>query len=291
MQNLILFLTKFSHWILFIVLELVSGVMLFSYNSYQGSVWISTANSVAGQVYEWQSEVDKFFSLVELNRILTRRNVELELALRKVHDQSSAAPAEVVGDSLEMRPLLTDSVLDATMLLQAQVVKQTLNAANNLITINKGEADGVTTDMGVVSGTGVVGVVYMTGKHYAVVLPILNARSRISCAVRNKHYFGFLSWTGGDERYAYVEGIPRHAQFELGEWIETNGYSAIFPPGITVGRIVSIGNSADGLSYRLRVKLTTDFSCLRDVSIITDENIAERLQILSAARDSMALAN
>ena len=38
MQNLWQFLARHFHWLLFLLLEVVSGVMLFSYNSYQGSV-------------------------------------------------------------------------------------------------------------------------------------------------------------------------------------------------------------------------------------------------------------
>ena len=70
--------------------------------------------------------------------------------------------------------------------------------------------------------------------------------------------------------------------------METNGYSSIFPRGITVGKVVAIYNSADGLSYRLKVHLSTDFACLRDVCVLNDTTIAERVQLLNSARDSMA---
>ena len=63
MQNLIAFLTKNFHWLVFLFLESICVVLLFRYNSYQGSVWISSANAVAGKVYEWQSSVEQFFRL------------------------------------------------------------------------------------------------------------------------------------------------------------------------------------------------------------------------------------
>ena len=44
MRNLLDFLKMYHHWLLFIFLEVVSGVLLFKYNSYQGSVWLSSAN-------------------------------------------------------------------------------------------------------------------------------------------------------------------------------------------------------------------------------------------------------
>jgi rod shape-determining protein MreC len=45
------------------------------------------------------------------------------------------------------------------------VVSNTIDRHNNLITIDKGTADGVRQDMGVACGNGVVGVVYMAGSH------------------------------------------------------------------------------------------------------------------------------
>ena len=65
MHNLLAFLTKYYHWLIFLFLEVVSGVMLFKYNSYQGSAWISSANAVVGKIYEWQSGIEHFFSLSE----------------------------------------------------------------------------------------------------------------------------------------------------------------------------------------------------------------------------------
>lgn len=52
MRNLIDFITRYNHWFVFVILEVVSIVLLFKFNSYQGSVWFSSANVVAGKVYE-----------------------------------------------------------------------------------------------------------------------------------------------------------------------------------------------------------------------------------------------
>ena len=143
--------------------------------------------------------------------------------------------------------------------------------------------------MGVACGNGIVGVVYMASEHYAIVLPVLNTRSRISCAIRNRGYFGYLQWDGKDPAVAYVEDIPRHAKFKRGEWIETSGYSAIFPHGVLVGKIVEVYNSRDGLSYRLKVALSTDFGYLRDVCVISDSSIAERSMLMQAVNDSLTM--
>lgn len=285
MNNLVAFLTKNFHWLLFLVLEIVSGVLLFHYNSYQGSVWVSSANSVTGKVGEWRSGVEQFFGLQRRAQELTVRNLELEAE----HFQLRRRLLEAQADTA-----VTDSMMQQMtaqlQLIPSLVVGSTLNRPDNLLTINSGSADGVAPDMGVVCGTGLVGVVYMTSAHYAVVMPLLNFHSRVSCGIRGSGYFGYLTWEGKDPTVAYMEDIPRHAKFEEGDYVETSGYSNIFPQGITVGRIIGISNSADGLSYRLKVRLQVDFGCLREVYVIADNTFPERRELLMAARDSMELA-
>ena len=62
-------------------------------------------------------------------------------------------------------------------LVAAKVVSNSLDKDENFITIDKGSWDGVRKDMGVACGNGVVGVVYLVGTHYSIVLPILNSKS------------------------------------------------------------------------------------------------------------------
>jgi rod shape-determining protein MreC len=142
---------------------------------------------------------------------------------------------------------------------------------DNLITISAGAADGVRQEMGVVCGTGLVGIVFLTSEHFSIVLPLLNSRSHISCRLRGSDYFGHLVWDGINPLYAQLDDIPRHARFNIGDIVETSGFSSVFPPGIFVGKVEAIGNSDDGLSYKLRVHLATDFTALQDVSVIAQQ--------------------
>ncbi|MBQ8988097.1 MAG: rod shape-determining protein MreC [Prevotella sp.] len=283
MRNLLDFLKKYHHWFLFLLLEVISGVLLFQYNSYQGSVWLSSANMAVGKVYEWESKAISYFSLSRTNEELSLRNFYLE---RQV-DQLRRLYADVTRDTtvMERNEL---QFLSQYQLIPAKVVDNSLNKTENLMTIDKGRADGVEVDMGVACGSGVVGVIYLVADHYSVVIPVLNASSsRISCAIRDRGYFGYLHWYGGDPTVAYVEDVPRHAKFRLGEWVVTSGFSSIFPSGVMVGKIEQAYNSSDGLSYKLKVQLSTDFSCVRDVVVISDKGIAERAALMQAARDSM----
>jgi len=284
-KNLVAFLLKYHHWFLFLLLEVLSAVLLFRYNSYQGSVWFSTANYVVGKVYQADAAVRSFFSLTRVNEELTLRNFYLE---RQV-DQLRRLYGDITRDTtvLERQEL---QFLSQYHLIPAKVVSNTIDRADNLVTIDKGKADGVELDMGVACGNGIVGVVYMSSEHFAVVIPVLNtSSSRISCSIRGRGYFGYLRWYGGDPSVAYLEDVPRHARFKRGDWVETSGYSAIFPHGVLVGKIETIYNSADGLSYKLKVRLSTDFACLRDVCVIGDRSIAERARLLEQVQDSLTM--
>lgn len=283
MQNLLAFLSQHFHWLLFLFLEAVSAVMLFSYNSYQASVWVSSANAVVGSIYQVQADVTHYFSLSQRNEELTTRNLFLEHELERLRTKY----AEATGDTTEVQRRELKQLAQFE-LIPAKVVSNTLTPSG-LITIDKGSADGVKTDMGVACGNGLVGVVYLVGAHYSVVIPALNNHSRISCSIRGRSYFGYLTWDGKDPSYAYIEDVPRHAKFRKGDWIETSGYSSIFPRGVSVGQIEKIYNSRDGLSYKLLIHLSTDFACLRDVCVINDASLAERMRLEQAATDSLAL--
>lgn len=284
MHNLTEFLAKHNHWFVFLVLEVVSMVLLFRYNSYQGSVWFTSANAVTGKVYEWDSAVESFFSLSGVNSQLTQRNAFLEQQVRMLDDsiaRLTRSQEAAVTRLSSMVPFL------GCRLIPAKVVANMVNRYDNLITIDKGSADGVKRDMGVVCGMGVVGIVYLVSEHYSIVIPALNSHSNISCTIQRRGYFGYLRWRGGSSQLAYLEDVPRHAHFKLGDNVVTSGYSSVFPPGVMVGKVLHVFNSADGLSYRVQVKLSTDFARLRDVCLVDDSALQERIDLMRAAQDSI----
>lgn len=282
MHNLVEFLAKYNHWFLFIVLEVISMVLLFQFNNYQGSVWFTSANAVAGKVYEADAQVKSYFNLFTVNAELTQRNLQLEQQVKFLEESL----LDKTADSLTIANRQMQ-YLSQFGLVPAKVISNSLDKTDNLITIDKGSADGIHKDMGVACGNGVVGVVYLVSEHYSIVIPVLNSQSNISCTIQKRGYFGYLRWKGGSSDIAYVEDIPRHAHFRKHDKVVTSGYSSIFPPGIMVGEIQQVYNSKDGLSYRLKVKLSVDFGKLRDVCVINDKAMEERIELLRAAQDSI----
>lgn len=270
MHNLLNFLLKYNYWLLFVVLQVISLTLLFRFNSYQGSVFFSSANYVSGVVYSCAANITGYFGLRSVNRDLVQRNVELEMLV----EQMSKRLAHYTADTVDISRLQRE-VLDEYVIYPATVVNNSITRSENYITLDRGTSDGIRPDMGVICGNGVVGIIYKASAHYSVVLSALNARSNISCKIKRTDYFGSLFWNGGSPKYAFVKDMPRHSAFSLGDTVVTSGHSSVFPEGIPIGVVDDMSDSHDGLSYRLKVKLFTDFARLNDVRVIASSGMEE----------------
>ncbi|MBR1387111.1 MAG: rod shape-determining protein MreC [Alloprevotella sp.] len=264
------FLVRFHHFFLFLLLEAVSLLLLFRFNSFQGSVWFTAANGVAASVNRMYGDAVAYTKLQDVNKQLTANNVLLSKENELLREQIASATA----DTTQTFRLMQDRLRDAR-LIAATVVSNSTQKEDNYLVIDRGEADGIRPEMGVVGGNGVVGIVYLTSPHYSLVVPIINQKSTISCRVRGTRYFGSLTWEKGNVRRAFVDDIPRYASVQKGSVIETSGYSSIFPPGLFVGRVSGVRNSPDGQSYRLDILLGTNFANIRDVFVISNSYKAE----------------
>ena len=274
MRNLLNFFLKYNYWFLFILLEVISFALLFRFNNYQGSAFFTSSNQMAGMVYEAANNVTGYFHLKSINDDLVQKNVELELQMERLR----SALMELTSDSTGLERMKSDA-LKGYDIYRANVINNSLTHVDNYITLDKGESDGIRSEMGVINGSGVVGIVYHTSSNYSVVIPILNSKSSISCKIKRSDYFGFLKWDGGSSEYATVKDMPRHSLFSLGDTIVTSGNSAVFPGGIPIGTVEDMSDSHDGLSYLLKVKLFTDFGRLNDVRVIAQKGQEEQLEL------------
>ncbi|MCD8093842.1 MAG: rod shape-determining protein MreC [Bacteroides sp.] len=264
MRNLLNFLIKYNYWFLFLLLEVASFVLLFRFNHYQQSVYFTSANEVAGKVYEISGGISSYFHLKSVNEDLLDRNVWLEQRVTALEN----ALKEQGQDSVRLYSLERLATAE-NRIFKANVIKNNLNRADNYITLDRGTEAGIRPEMGVVDANGVVGIVYKTSPHYSLVIPLLNSKSSISCKIVGSDYFGYLKWEGGDSRYAYLKDLPRHAEFNLGDTVVTSGYSTVFPEGVLVGTVDDMSDSHDGLSYLLKIKLGTDFGKVSNVRVIS----------------------
>lgn len=278
MRNLLNFLIKYNYWFLFLLLEVASFILLFRFNHYQQSVYFTSANGVAGKVYEISGGITSYFHLKTANEDLLDRNMWLEqrlLFLENVLKEKGLDSARLYS----MERLAPTEY----QIFKANVIKNSLNKADNYITLDRGTTEGIRPEMGVVDANGVVGIVYKTSPHYSLVIPLLNSKSSISCKIVGSDYFGYLKWEGGNSRFAYLKDLPRHAEFNLEDTVVTSGYSTVFPEGVMVGTVDDMSDSHDGLSYLLKIKLATDFGKVSNVRVISRNGQDEQKALESRA--------
>lgn len=273
MKNLLDFFVKHSAWFVLMLYLILSCVLLVRNNPYQQSVYLTSANAVCATVYEGISSVTDYFHLKGINEDLQERNALLEMELvdlrARVNDLKMQLP-----DTLKIQP-----VLQHFDFVVAHVISNSIAQTNNYITINRGEADGIRPEMGVVDQTGVVGIVNVVGKHSARIISLLNPDIRLSCKLRDSEYFGSMVWEGGDSRYAILEELPKHLTYQVGDTVVTSGFSTVFPEGIIVGTVEGRARNLSDSFVSLKVRLTTNFSQLSTVRVITND-MAEELKML-----------
>lgn len=265
MKTLLQFLKRFSLLLQFLFLEAVAIIMLTQFNGYHRSVLLSSANWVSGFLFEGVDVVSDYFGLHEKNQDLSAENAALKNEieyLRAQYETSVFSPDSMlvsIPDSSYWLPY---------RYLAAHIVQHSINKSQNYITLNKGTEDGVMPDMGVVASKGVVGIVKSASQHYAMVMPIINVQSRISCRLDSSQYFGSLQWDGTDYRYAVLHEVPSHVKVSRGEKVVTSGFSAIFPRDIPVGEVVDVTVKEKDQTLEIKVHLSVDFGKLSDVNVI-----------------------
>lgn len=280
MKNLINFFIQHSSWLLFLLYATASCWLLFKNNPYQQYVYLTSANGVAATVYKGAGEVTAYFNLRSINNDLQERNALLEMEVINLKRQIRDYRTAMLPDTIN----LPDSVAQNYEFHFANVINNSVTKPKNFITIDKGKADGVKPEMGVVDQNGVVGIVSVVSDHAARVISLLNSDMRLSCKVKNSDFFGSLVWHGSDPYHASLEELPKHVKFHRGDTIVTSGFSSVFPPGLIVGTIDSDKPAMANNFFSLNIKLSTDFTRLSTVRTVKSK-IAEELKSLEQAEE------
>lgn len=263
MQELLSFFVRYSKWFLLALYVSLSCWLLMSHNPYQHHVFLTSAGAVASGVYKAQNSVSSYFDLREINEDLNRRNAELQREILALQAGMQDMAQRIQGDT--MRIFEPVSNFDFVV---AHVIKNSIARPHNYITINRGSADGIRPEMGVIDQNGVVGIVNVVNDHSARLISLLNPDFRLSCKIKGSENFGSLVWDGVDPTVAQLEELPRHTVYHAGDTIVTSGYSAVFPEGLPVGYVIADDKNHNENFFTLKVRLATDFTTLSNVQVV-----------------------
>lgn len=231
---------------------------------------MTSAGRLSAGVYDLAHNITSYFSLREINEDLQVQNARLEEELLGMKAQLQIYRERYYADTMSV----IDSLRPYRFII-ASVINNSVHRPYNYITINKGSADGLRPEMGVVDQNGIVGVVNVVGEHYSRLISLLNPNFRLSCKVKGNEAFGSLVWNGDNTQEALLEELPRHTVYNTGDTVITSGYSAMFPEGIPVGIVTGNEKTIDDNFYTLRVRLLTDFSRLSTVRVIASDIAAQ----------------
>ncbi|MCR5735320.1 MAG: rod shape-determining protein MreC [Lachnospiraceae bacterium] len=139
--------------------------------------------------------------------------------------------------------------------------------------VDKGTDDGITVDMNVMAGSGLVGVVTEVGPNWASVRSIIDDNSNLSGMVMSTSDNLIVS---GDLELM-KEGYIRFSQLEdkenkvvVGDQIVTSTISDKYLPNITVGYITQINNDSNNLTKSGYLTPAVDFKHLNTVLIVKE---------------------
>lgn len=138
--------------------------------------------------------------------------------------------------------------------------------------INKGTEDGIATNMNVIAGNGLVGIVEEAHKNWSKVRTIINDNSYVSgmflktldtCTVR-----GDLMLY--DKGFIGVEHISKDADIKDGYEVVTSHNSDKYLQGILIGYVSNITVDSSDLTKTAYLKPAVNFERLQEVLIITE---------------------
>ena len=263
MYSLLRFIQKHHFVILFLVLEVLCVVMLTMSQDFHRQKRINTTNDIVGRIYKTGTQIGDYFRLGKINHELAEENALLRQQLSVVTDTTQGFIQYINADTIYN-------------FIPARVVNLTVNRPNNYVMIDKGRADGIEQNMGVISPNGIVGIVSDVSQHYASVMSLLHSNSSISVRFKDgEEQLATLRWETTNYRYGTMDGIPTHLRPQTGDTVVTSSYSFIFPENLMVGTVMELIPSPSGTLNQAKIKYSTDFASLRNVYVIQHINKAE----------------
>ncbi|MFD2873775.1 rod shape-determining protein MreC [Mucilaginibacter ximonensis] len=268
MRNLLIFITKYNAFFLFIIFEVSALVIYVKYNSFQKATFINSTNQVTGNMYRQVGKLKSYLSLQEVNDSLARENARLRNQLKTSFYVDSAAKHKVVDTVYKQQYEYID----------AAVINNSINRRNNYITINKGSRAGVAKGMGVICPQGVVGKVVLVGEHFSVIQSLLHKETIISAALAGTKDLGSFVWSDDmDPHKGLMYDVSNSASPRVGELVVTSDLS-LWPTGVPIGKISNLhSKSGKGSFLNMDVTLSVDFSKLQYVYVVNNKLATEQL--------------
>jgi len=275
-RTFILFVRRFFNLILFLALEIVCIMLIARTKTLQGTDIVSSANTVSGLMYKKQNDVVNYFGLRKMNDSLINENAHLRAMLSLSHSYDTLKDI-IIRKGLDKADSGHVVHYAEYVYRTARVVNNSISAANNYVTINRGSDDGVNRNMAVISGSGIVGRVVHVSSHFASILSVLSVKQQVSAKLKDGT-IGYITWDGERPDVMVMRDVPQQIKVKAGDSVFTTSYS-FFPPDIMIGTVFKTETVKKNNLQLLYLKPSTDFRDLQYVYVVENKSDPERKQL------------
>jgi rod shape-determining protein MreC len=167
----------------------------------------------------------------------------------------------------------------------AKVISQGSSTSfTQTITIDVGSNSGVRSNMTVLSGFGLVGVVKYVYPNSALVQLASDPAFRIGTRVAGSQQIGILSGQG--TRRGVLQLLDNRTQIKKGDVLLARGSQGgrPFVPGVPIGQVTDVDNSPAAVTQTADVKFYTNFSTLGVVAVVVSGEGADPRDALVPAK-------
>lgn len=232
---------------------------------------------ISGIVYKKQSDVVYYFGLRKMNDSLLNENAFLRKQIDQLHSVDTLKDS-IVHKVVSPQDTSVHIVRYADYVYRtARVINNSTNASDNYITINRGSNDGITKNMAVISGSGIVGRIEHVSAHYASALSVLSAKQKVSAKLKDGTS-GFVTWEEKQRNILIMNDVGQEVKVKKGDSIFTNNYS-FFPPDILIGTVVRTEKVKKNTMQQIYLQSSTNFHNLQYVYVVENKMSMEKKQL------------
>lgn len=193
------------------------------------------------------------------------KNLKLEVARLR---QEQAALSEDAAQGRRLQALLKFQQQYISSTVAAQVIGTSGSDRSQLLTLDKGSADGLKAEQAVITPDGIVGKLRDVAPHSARVLLISDASSGAGVVLESTRIRAILRGTATGQ--VQIGNLTADSRIQIGERVLTSGGDQVFPRGIPVGVIQSIAPDPTHQPYTaIGVKPYANLERLEEVLVVT----------------------
>ncbi len=251
----------------FLLLQTVALVLIFTRNAMQQS-WVAAQTAALNS--RASGYIDKGASYLKLKQINDELVAQNKVLMEELYgkDAISKPAFRKVHDTIGGGQIYT--------FVDGEIVFNSINRKDNYFTINRGRRDGVFPKMGVIAPKGIAGIVINTTNRYSLVQSVLSVNKiKLNAALKNSGYFGTLTWKGENSRIMHLSDIPKYVPLKVGDTVETDGKSAIFPKGVMIGTVSGYEVDSKTGFWDISVELSERMGTLNKIYVVKNLKKAE----------------